>query len=144
VILVRKAGPWRRPSGGSPTCGDDAPSADAPPSRGVRRVGQASVELLGALPVLLVLGLLLFQVLAVGYAAVLAGNAAEAGALSLAGGGEAEDAARDALPGWSRAGMEVAVDGGLVEVSLRPPSPLRTLAEKLEVSSTAAVRAPRR
>lgn len=113
--------------------------ADQPADR-----GQASVELLGALPVLLVVGLFLFQVLAVGYAAVLAGNAAEAGALSHAGGGEAEDAARGALPGWSRAGMEVAVDGGLVEVSLRPPSPLRALGEELEVSSTAAVRAPRR
>ncbi len=118
-----------------PPCGVSAPAGGC---------GQASVELLGALPVLVVLGLFLFQALAVGYAAVLAGNAAEAGALSLAGGGEAEDAAREALPGWSRAGMEVAVDGGLVEVSLRPPSPLEALAERLEVSSTAAVRAPRR
>jgi hypothetical protein len=114
-----------------------------PPRPASSDSGQASVELLGALPVLLVLGLVLFQLLAVGYAAVLAGNAAEAGALSHAGGGEAEDAARDALPGWSRAGMEVAVDGGRVEVSLEPPSPLRALAEELEVSSTAAVRAPR-
>lgn len=107
-------------------------------------LGQASVELLGALPVLVVLALFLFQALAVGYAAVLAGNAAEAGALSLAGGGDAEDAARDALPGWSRAGMEVAVDRGRVEVSLEPPSPLATLREELEVSSEAAVRRPRR
>lgn len=108
------------------------------------RRGQASVELLGAVPVLVVLGLVLFQALAVGYAAVLAGNAAEAGALSLAGGGEAEDAAREALPGWSRAGMEVAVDGGEVEVSLQPPSPLEAVAATLQVSSTATVRAPRR
>jgi hypothetical protein len=108
-----------------------------------REGGQAGVELLGALPVLLLLGLVLFQLLAVGYAAVLAGNAAEAGALSHAGGGEAEDAARDALPGWSRAGMDVAVDGGRVEVSLEPPSPVKALADELEVSSTAAVRAPR-
>jgi pilus assembly protein CpaE len=107
------------------------------------RRGQASVELLGALPVLIVLALFLFQTLAIGYAAVLAGNAAEAGALSLAGGGDAEDAAREALPGWSRAGMEVAVDGGRVEVSLEPPSPLEVIREQLEVRSEAAVRAPR-
>ena len=108
-----------------------------------REDGQASVELLGALPVLLLLGLFLFQALAVGYAAVLAGNAAEAGALSLAGGGDAEAAARDALPGWSRAGMEVAVDDDRVEVSLEPPSPVSALREKLVVSSEAAVRRPR-
>lgn len=108
-----------------------------------RRAGQASVELLGALPVLLVLGLFLFQALAVGYAAVLAGNAAEAGALSLAGGGDAEAAARDALPGWSRAGMAVAVDEGRVEVSLEPPSPVSVLRDELEVTSEATVRAPR-
>jgi hypothetical protein len=114
-------------------------------ARGSRagRCGQASVELLGALPVLVVLALFLFQTLAIGYAAVLAGNAAEAGALSLAGGGDAEDAAREALPGWSRAGMEVAVDGGRVEVSLEPPSPLEVIREQLEVRSEAAVRAPR-
>lgn len=105
--------------------------------------GQSSVELLGALPVLVVLGLFLFQVLAVGYATVLAGNAAEAGAISLAGGGDAEDAAREALPGWSRADMRVGVDGGRVEVSLRPPSPLAALRDRFEVSSAAVVRRPR-
>lgn len=108
-----------------------------------REEGQASVELLGALPALLVLAMFLFQALAVGYSAVLAGNAAEAGALSLAGGGDAEDAAREALPGWSRAGMSVAVDGGSVEVALEPPSPLRVLRDTLEVSADAAVREPR-
>jgi hypothetical protein len=114
---------------------------------GVRVVGaergQASVELLGALPVLALIGLFAFQVLAVGYAAVLAGNAAEAGALAHAGEGDAEQAAREALPGWSRAGMEVVADDGQVEVSLRAPSPLRALRDELEVSSVAAVRAPR-
>lgn len=101
------------------------------------------MELLGALPVLLVLGLFLFQALAVGYAAVLAANAAEAGALSRAGGGDAEDAARDALPGWGRTGMTVGVDGGAVRVTLEPPSPIAELRDRLEVSSLAVVRKPR-
>jgi hypothetical protein len=107
-----------------------------------RERGQASVELLGAVPVVLVLGLVLLQLLAVGYAAVLAGNAAEAGALALAGGGDARDAARTAVPGWSRARMEVGVEGGRVKVTMRPPAALDALARRLEVKASAAVGAP--
>jgi hypothetical protein len=103
--------------------------------------GQASVELLGTLPVVLLLGLVLLQLLAVGYASVLAGNAAESAALAVAGGGEALAAARDAVPGWSRAGMAVRVRGGQVEVRMRPPSALSALARQLEVHAKAAVRA---
>lgn len=102
--------------------------------------GQASVELLGALPVVLLFGLVVLQVLAVGYAAVLAGNAAEAGALAVADGAEAAAAAREAVPGWSRAGMRVSVRGGRVEVRMRPPSALSALARELEVKAHAAVR----
>ena len=101
--------------------------------------GQASVELLGALPALLVLGLVAFQLLATGYAAVLAGNAAEAGALALAGGGDARDAARAAVPGWSRAHLSVAADDDTVRVRMRPPSPLDALAREFEVGAAASV-----
>jgi pilus assembly protein CpaE len=104
--------------------------------------GQASVELLGAVPVVLLLGLVLLQLLAIGYASVLAGNAAEAGALAVAGGGEAVDAARAAVPGWSRAHMRVAVHEGSVEVRMRPPSALDAVAGRLEVHADAAVREP--
>ncbi len=104
--------------------------------------GQASVELLGALPAMLVLGVFLFQVLAVGYSAVLAGTAAEAGALALAGGGDPQEGARRALPGGSRAGMRVEVSGGNVRVRLRPPSPIGALSRRLEVHAAAAVEAP--
>jgi hypothetical protein len=101
--------------------------------------GQASVELLGLLPLLIVLGLAAFQTLAVGYASVLAGNAAEAGALALAGGADARTAVRAALPGWSRARASVEVGGGRVAVRLRPPSLLAALEEPLEVTARAAV-----
>ena len=57
------------------------------------------------------------QLLAVGYSSVLAGNAAEAGALALAGGGDPRAGARAALPGWSRAHARVSVSGGEVRVS---------------------------
>jgi hypothetical protein len=103
--------------------------------------GQASVEMLGAVPVVLLLGLVVLQLLAVGYAAVLAGNAAESAALAVAGGGGAVAAARDAVPGWSRAGMRVTVSGGRVEVRMRPPSALDALARQLEVQADASVRA---
>jgi pilus assembly protein CpaE len=104
--------------------------------------GQASVELLGAVPVVLLLGLVLLQLLAVGYSAVLAGNAAEAGALAVAGGGEPEDAARAAVPGWSRAHMRVAVRDGRVDVRMRPPIALEAVAKELEVHADAAVESP--
>ena len=104
-----------------------------------RENGQAAVEVLGALPVLLGVGLALAQLLAVGYAAVLAGNAAEAGALALAARADADESVRNALPGWSRAGASTRVSGGRVTVRLRPPSLIAALSRRLEVASTASV-----
>ena len=104
-----------------------------------REHGQAAVELLAVLPLLVALALAALQLLAVGYASVLAGNAAEAGALALAAGADARAGARQALPGWSRAGASVAASEGRVEVRLRPPSAVAALADRLEVSASAAV-----
>ena len=101
--------------------------------------GQALVEVVGALPLLLLLGLVLLQALAVGYAAVVAGTAAHAGALALAAGGDARAGVRESLPGWSRARARVDVAGGTVRVRLRPPAVLGLLARELEVDSEAAV-----
>ena len=102
--------------------------------------GQAAVELLGAIPAVLLLGLVLMQAAAVGYASVAAGGAAEAGALALAAGADPRAGVREALPGWSRARARVAVRGGRVRVTVRPPSPLRALARRFEVSRQAVVR----
>ena len=109
---------------------------------GAREHGQASVELLGAVPALLALGLALLQLLAVGYSGVLASAAAEAGALALAGGGDPEAGARDSLPGWSRSRARVAVSAGTVRVRLQPPSPLRALSRRLAVTGQASVESP--
>ena len=103
--------------------------------------GQALVEVVAAVPVLLLVGLVLLQALAVGYAAVLAGTAAHAGALALAAGGDARAGVRESLPGWSRAGARVEVSGGQVRVRLRPPSPLAVLARELEMEAEAGVEA---
>ena len=104
-----------------------------------RQSGQASVELIGAVPILIALGLIAFQLLAVGYAAVLAGSAAEAGALALAAGSDPEAGVREALPGWSRARARVSVAGDTVRVDVRPPSPLAVLARRLEITARASV-----
>lgn len=105
--------------------------------------GQATVELVAALPALLLAALVALQLLAAGYAMTLADGAAEAGALALASGGSAPDAARGALPGWAEDDVSVAVEGGTVSVRLRPPSPFAAVAERLVVSSSAAARPAR-
>jgi len=105
--------------------------------------GQATVELVAALPALLLAALVALQLLAAGYAMTLADGAAEAGALALATGGSAATAARAALPGWAKDDVSVEVEGGTVSVRLRPPSPLRPLAEQLTVRSTASARPAR-
>jgi hypothetical protein len=107
-------------------------------SRGSER-GQATVELLGLLPLVAVMGLVGLQLLAVGYAKVLAGTAAEAGALAMAAGADPRAGVREALPGWSRARAQVAVADGRVTVQLRPPSPLRVLGDALQVEAAATV-----
>jgi hypothetical protein len=105
--------------------------------------GQATIELVAALPALLLTALVALQLLAVGHAVTLADGAAEAGALALASGGSAADAARDALPGWAEDDLTVSIRGGTVTVRLSPLSPLRSLAERLAVTSTASVRPAR-
>ncbi len=98
------------------------------------------MEVVAALPALLLAGLLTLQLLVAGYALTLADGAAEAGALALASGRPAAQAARAALPGWATEEVEVTVRGDEVTVRLRPPSPIGTIGERLTVSSSAAAR----
>ena len=105
--------------------------------------GQATVELVAALPALLLAALVALQMLAAGYAMTLADGAAEAGALALASDGSAAEAAREALPGWAKDDVAVTVDGGTVSVELRPPSPIPAIAKQLTISSSAAARSAR-
>lgn len=102
--------------------------------------GQATVELLAAVPALLLAGLIALQLLCAGYALTLADGAAEAGALALASGRPAKRAARDALPGWAGDGAEVSVSGRRVTVRLEPPSLLGSIAEQIAVTSSAVAR----
>lgn len=102
--------------------------------------GQASIELVAVLPTLLLAALVALQLLAAGYALTLADAAAEAGALALASGSPAREAARAALPDWAEDDLVVSIEGGEVTVRLAAPSPLRRLSERLAVSSSATAR----
>jgi hypothetical protein len=104
--------------------------------------GQASIEVVAAVPALLLVGLLCLQLLATGYAASVADGAAEAGAIALASGLPAEKAVDGALPDWARDRASIETDGDRLTVTLQPPSPLAQLAHALEVSSTAWARSP--
>jgi hypothetical protein len=104
--------------------------------------GQASIEVLAGIPALLLAGLIAFQLLAAGYSLTLADGAAEAGAMALAAGRPAVPAVREALPGWARDQVGVDVDRGRLTVRLRPPSPIGSLARRLELRSSVWVRRP--
>jgi hypothetical protein len=113
--------------------------------------GQSSIELLGALPALLLVAGVVVQLLVIGYTKVLAGNAAEAGALAVARGvggaaaaGGAERAARAAVPGWVRGGLQVTAGPGAVRVRMSAPALLPGVRGLLRVDATAAVAAPGR
>ena len=104
--------------------------------------GQASVELLAALPALALAAALALQLLLVGYSLTVADGAAEAGALAGAAGQDAARAARSALPIWARDRSRVSEQSGRVRVELSPPAPLRAVADALTVSSEAWARPP--
>ncbi len=115
--------------------------AERPPPRPHRRqAGQAQLELVAGIPLLLLAATIALQLLAVGYSQSLADGAAEAGAIAAADGRDPEAAARAGLPGWARGRVEVeAADGG-VAVSLSPPALLPGLAGHLGVGSSAYAR----
>jgi hypothetical protein len=104
--------------------------------------GQASLELLGSIPLLLLAGLACLQLLVAGYSLTLADGAAEAGALALAADAEPRPAIDAALPDWAQERLEVERSGGQLTVRLRPPAPISALSRVLEVSSSAWVRRP--
>lgn len=101
------------------------------------RAGQAQLELIAGLPLLLLAALVALQLLAVAYSQSLADGAAEAGAIAAADGRDELQAARDGLPGWASSRVDVDADAGRVEVELEPPALLPGLAGHLGVSSTA-------
>jgi hypothetical protein len=88
--------------------------------------GQASVETVALLPVVVLVGALLWQAVVAGQALWLSGAAARAAARATAVGADAEAAARGALPRRLQHGLRVRPgrDGAGVRVAVRIPSVL--------------------
>jgi hypothetical protein len=84
------------------------------------QAGQASVELVAALPFVLLLAALGLQLAIVGWGLWTSATAARAGARASFVGGDAEQAARSAVPDALRRGFEAS--GSPLEVSVRVPS----------------------
>lgn len=99
--------------------------------------GQASVELIGTIPALLVALLIAAQLIAAGHALWSAGLAARAGARASIVGRDATAAARRALPGLLREGSRVS-DDEAVSVRVRVPQFFPGLPD-LEVSSRSSL-----
>ena len=94
-----------------------------PPTRLRSERGQATVELVALLPILVVVGMGVWQVAVAGHAVWAAGAAARAGARAEAVGGDVDDAARRLLPARVRGAAEVeAGDGGEVRVEIPIPA----------------------
>jgi hypothetical protein len=104
--------------------------------------GQASVELVAGVPVVLAAATIVFQLLALGYCSSLADGAVEAGALAAAAGRPVAPAVRAALPGWARDRLELDRDREQLRVGIAAPSPLEVVGARLAVGSSAWVRTP--
>jgi pilus assembly protein CpaE len=110
--------------------------------RGRRRdTGQATIELVGLFPLLLLILLFIWQAALMGVGAHYAANSAQEGARAAAVGGDVTAAARAAVPESFAATMRVSTDPGTgtVTVTIRPPLFLpgaRPLDVDLTASST--------
>ena len=99
--------------------------------------GQATIELLALLPLLVVAALAGAAIVAYAAAEEHAGEAADAGALALLQDEDATAAARAALPDAQRAAATIHVAGSQVDVALPPPRLLRSLLPHLTATASA-------
>lgn len=92
-------------------------------SRPIRRSerGQASVELVAALPFVLLVGAVVWQCALAGHTAWLTAHAARAGARADAVDGDVRSAVRSALPLALERGLDVEREDGRVRVRVRVP-----------------------
>ena len=99
--------------------------------------GQATIELVALLPLLLAAGLAAATLLAARAAHEQAGQAAQAGAMALIQGGDPRAAAREALAPATRRRATITVRGRRVTVRIRPKTPIPGLGHALTAAATA-------
>jgi hypothetical protein len=105
--------------------------------------GQASIEATASLPLLLVAGLIAWQLALAGDTAWLCAHAARAAARAEAVGRDPAAAARSALPRSLEQGLSVQRrGGGAVRVGIRVPLLLRRIRTPVRVAATAALAPP--
>ena len=105
--------------------------------------GQASVEFVAAIPAVVLVCLIGWQLLLAGQTAWLSANAARVAARAAAVGGDSEAAARSALPRSLARGLKVSDAGaGRVKVSVPVPLLLRAWRSPVSISATAGLGAP--
>jgi pilus assembly protein CpaE len=108
--------------------------------RGAAEAGQASVELLGVVPAVLLVGALVWQLALAGHTLWLCANAARAGARAEAVGEDGRRAARSALPRSLERGFAFEREtGGRVRVRVRVPLLLRRWRSPVHVRASAAL-----
>ena len=108
-------------------------------SRRSAESGQASVELVAAVPALLLVGLVAWQLVLAGHAAWACANAARVAARAEAVGRDARTAARSALPHHLRRGLRVDAGGDVVRVRVRVPLVVPGRPGPVTVSAAAAL-----
>jgi hypothetical protein len=102
--------------------------------------GQASVEMVAALPLVVLVAAVAWQLAIAGYSTWACANAARVAARAEAVGGDEEVAARSALPRSLERGLRVErAAGGAVRVELRVPLILGRWRSPIAVSSSAAL-----
>ena len=99
--------------------------------------GQATVELVALLPLLLIAALAGAALVASHAAGEQAGQAAQAGAMAVLQGGDPRAAARRALPAGARRRAAIEIRGRRVTVHIRPDLPLTALEHPLTGTATA-------
>jgi hypothetical protein len=99
--------------------------------------GQASVEMVGTLPAVLLVAAIVWQLCLAGHAAWMCAAAARAAARAEAVGEPPERAARLALPASLERGLRVEEDDGATRVRLRIPLLLKSWESPLSVSASA-------
>jgi hypothetical protein len=110
-----------------------------------RERGQASVELVAAVPLVLLVGLVAWQFALAGHTLSLCANAARVAARAEAVGRDPRAAARSALPRGLERGLEVVrrKEGG-VRVSVQAPLLLAASGMAARIGASASLGGPRR